>query len=85
MGRRLAPLALSEEERLELKAFTMRRKTAQAPALRARIVLACAEGRQNKEVAASLGLDNVTVGNGVGALSSAVFSENRFPLFRIML
>ena len=62
MGRRLAPLALSEEERLELKAFTMRRKTAQAPALRARIVLACAEGRQNKEVAASLGLDDVTVG-----------------------
>jgi len=30
MGWRLAPLALSEEERSELKAFAMRRKTAQA-------------------------------------------------------
>lgn len=40
----------------------MRRKTAQAQALRARIVLTCAEGGQNKEVAAKLGLDRQTVG-----------------------
>lgn len=33
----------------------MRRKTAQALALRARIVLTCAEGGQNKEVADKLG------------------------------
>jgi hypothetical protein len=48
MGRRLAPLALSEEERSELRAFTQARKTAQALALRARIVLACAEGARTR-------------------------------------
>ena len=53
----LASLTLSDEERAELKSLTMRRKTAQALALRARIVLTCAEGGQNKEVAAKLGLD----------------------------
>ncbi|WP_376776368.1 MULTISPECIES: hypothetical protein [Paraburkholderia] len=35
-------------------ALTMRRKTAQAAALRARIVLACADGIDNKTVAAKL-------------------------------
>ncbi len=40
----------------------MRRRTAQALALRARIVLSCAEGGQNKEVAAKLGLERGTVG-----------------------
>jgi transposase len=59
---RLSPLTLSDDERAELKSLTMRRKTAQALALRARIVLACAEGGQNKEVAAALGLDRATVG-----------------------
>ena len=59
---RLAPLILSDDERAELQSLTMRRKTAQALALRARIVLACAEGGQNKEVAAKLGLERGTVG-----------------------
>ncbi|WP_246709738.1 helix-turn-helix domain-containing protein [Bradyrhizobium sp. 6(2017)] len=58
----LASLTLSDEERTELKALTTRRKTAQALALRARIVLTCAEGGQNKEVAAKLGLGRSTVG-----------------------
>lgn len=58
----LAALILSDDERAELTSLTMRRKTAQALALRARIVLACAEGGQNKEVAAKLGLDRSTVG-----------------------
>jgi transposase len=62
VGRRLAPLILSDEERLELKALATRRKTAQALALRARIVLACAQGGQNKEVAARLGVVEATVG-----------------------
>jgi transposase len=50
-GRPKAPLVLSEAEREQLTALTMRRKTAQALALRARIVLACAEGIDNKTVA----------------------------------
>jgi hypothetical protein len=52
-GRQLAPLILSDEERLELKTLASRGKTARALALRARIVLARAEGSQNKEVAAN--------------------------------
>jgi hypothetical protein len=36
----LASLTLSDDERSELQSLTMRRKTAQALALRARIVLA---------------------------------------------
>ena len=53
MGRqRMAALVLSENERAELRALAARRKTAQALAMRARIVLDCASGLQNKEVAA---------------------------------
>jgi len=68
-GRRLARLVLRDEERSELTALASRRKTAQALALRARIVLACAEGSENKEVAAGLHVDQGTVGK-CGALSS---------------
>ena len=50
-GRPKAQLVLTEAEQAELKALTLRRKTAQALALRARIVLACAEGVENKLVA----------------------------------
>jgi len=50
-GRPKAELVLSESEREQLTALTLRRKTAQALALRARIVLACAEGVDNKVVA----------------------------------
>lgn len=51
-GRPKSELALSEEEREQLLAMTLRRKTAQALALRARIVLGCAEGLENNAVAA---------------------------------
>ena len=61
-GRRLAPLVLSDEERCELKLLAARRKTGQALAQRARIVLGCAEGRENQEVAANLNVDPATVG-----------------------
>jgi hypothetical protein len=44
-GRQLTPLVLNEEERSELKSLAARRKTAQALALRARIVLARAATR----------------------------------------
>lgn len=57
VARQLAPLILSDDERAELKSLTMRRKTAQALALRAWIVLVCAEGGQNTEVADKLSLE----------------------------
>ncbi|MCP1838244.1 FixJ family two-component response regulator [Bradyrhizobium sp. USDA 4524] len=62
MGRRFAPLELDEVERAELTSLASRRSTAQALALRARIVLACAEGEQSKVVAARLAVDPDTVG-----------------------
>jgi len=46
-----AQLVLSQSEREQLEALTLRRKTAQALALRARIVLGCAAGADNKAVA----------------------------------
>ena len=61
-GRPKAELVLSESEREQLMALTLRRKTAQALALRARIVLACAEGAENKAVAARLRVTQQTVG-----------------------
>ena len=62
-GRPKPPLVLSEEERQILERLTNRRKTAQALALRARIVLACAEeASSNKSVAARLRVHPVTVG-----------------------
>jgi transposase len=62
MGRRLAELKLDEAERSELKALAARRKTEQALALRARIVLACAQGFENRQVAAQLTVSQDTVG-----------------------
>jgi transposase len=61
-GRQLAALVLSEEERAELTSLAGRRSTSQALALRARIVLRCATGKQNKQVAADLQIDQTTVG-----------------------
>jgi transposase len=60
---RKAPrIVLTAEERAELEALSSRRKTAQALALRARIVLACARGAQSKDVAVELGVSANTVG-----------------------
>ena len=61
-SRKLPSLDLSAAERDELTSLAARRKTAQALALRARIVLACAEGTLNKDVAKHLRVDEATVG-----------------------
>jgi transposase len=53
---KLVPLVLSDDERRTLVGWTRRRTTAQALALRSRIVLACAEGGSNTVVAAGLGV-----------------------------
>jgi transposase len=61
IGRPKAELVLEEAERAQLIRWARRAKTAQYLAMRARIVLACAEGRTNKQVAADLGADESTV------------------------
>jgi transposase len=61
-GRRLPDFELTEAERTELVSLAARRSTAQGMALRARIVLACASGEQNKEVAVRLKAHPMTVG-----------------------
>ena len=55
-------MVLSEDERSALEGFRRRRKTSQALSLRAAIVLACADGRSNGEVAKSLSITRQTVG-----------------------
>ena len=61
-GRPKAELSLSVDERAELERLARRPKSAQALASRARIVLACAEGGSNQQVAADLGVSVPTVG-----------------------
>jgi transposase len=53
-GRSKAELVLSDEERVQLTRWARRAKSAQFLSMRARIVLACAEGASNKQVAADL-------------------------------
>jgi transposase len=55
-------LVLSADERSQLQAWARRPKSAQALALRSRIVLAAADGGSNIEVAARLGVSRLTVG-----------------------
>ena len=55
------PIELSGEEREMLEAWTRRRTTAAALSLRARIVLACAGGQSNTEIASGLGVHRNTV------------------------
>jgi transposase len=61
-GRPIAPLTLTAEERATLEGWARRRNTSQALALRARIVLRCAEGVANQAVAAELGVSRPMVG-----------------------
>ena len=61
-GRPKAELILTDGERATLLRWARRAKSAQALALRAKIVLACAEGKDNKEVAAQLRVHQATVG-----------------------
>ena len=58
---KLVPFELSGDERRVLEGWAQRRKTAQALALRSRIVLLCAGGASNHAVAAELGISRDTV------------------------
>jgi transposase len=59
---KLEPLVLSDDERRVLEGWARRRKTAQALALRSRIILACAGGAGVSAVAADLGVSRTTAG-----------------------
>lgn len=61
-GRPLPPLSVSEDQRSTLESWARRPKTAQALALRARIILACAEGTPNGVVARHARVRQQTVG-----------------------
>src|SRR3954468_11725302 len=61
MGRPTKPIVLSEEERTKLQEWARRPKTAQRLGLRARIVLGCAAGWENRKVARHLHITDQTV------------------------
>jgi len=65
-GRPVAKMTLTAEEYATLQGWAQRPKTAQALALRARIVLACAEGKSNTVVSGALQLCRQTVGKWRG-------------------
>ena len=68
----LAPIELTADERASLESWTRRRTSAQALALRARIVLLAAEGRKNTEIAERLG-----VARNTAAKWRSRFAEHR--------
>jgi len=67
----LAQVVLSDEERGVLERWARRPKSAQALALRCRIVLAAADGVASKEIAARLGCSTSTVGRWRGRFARA--------------
>ncbi|MFD0280065.1 IS630 family transposase [Kitasatospora sp. NPDC127111] len=73
-GRPKAELVLSDEERAALEGWVRRRSTPQAWALRCRIILECASGASNKDVAERLGSTPHAVGRWRGR-----FVEHRIP------
>ncbi|HEX4132156.1 MAG TPA: helix-turn-helix domain-containing protein [Pirellulales bacterium] len=59
--KRASQIALSEEERSVLRRWSRGRSTPARLVLRARIVLAAAEGRMNRDIAEELGTSKKTV------------------------
>ena len=61
-GRPKKPLEIADEDRDKLRTMALRPKSAQAMAMRARIVLSCSQGMSNSEVARKLHITGATVG-----------------------
>jgi transposase len=72
MARHAVQIVLTDRERAELERLTRARGTGQGLAMRARIILAAAEGRDNKEICGLLGVVPNTVGKW-----RRRFAENR--------
>jgi FixJ family two-component response regulator len=62
MSKRAVTIELTAAERSALEDSAKRRRTAQGLARRARIVLAAADGQDNKAVAQEIGADEKTAG-----------------------
>src|SRR4051794_36164918 len=73
-GRPKAPLTVSDAERAELVRGARASSSTQAYALRCKIVLACADGATNAQVAAEVGVSAATVGKW-----RRRFIEHRLP------
>src|SRR5207237_10229669 len=65
-----AEVVLADEERETLERWARRPKSAQALALRCRIVLAAADGEQSKDIAERLGCNASTVGKWRGRFAA---------------
>ena len=79
---RRVDVTLTEPEREVLERWARRPKSAQALALRCRIVLAAAEGRQSKEIAARLHLSIKTVESHVSNVLRKLQLSSRHELTR---
>ena len=70
MARTAAVVTLTDDERETLERWARRPKSAQALALRCRIVLAAADGELSKDIAARLGCTATTVGKWRGRFAA---------------
>ena len=61
-GRPKTALSVTDAERAQLQSWAQRARSAQSLALRSKIILRCADGQLNTEVAAALGCSTMTVG-----------------------
>src|ERR1700693_1143272 len=66
LGRPIPPLQLSQQERETLERWVRRPTSAQALYVRARLILTCAQGKTNTEVAQQMRLAKPTVGKWRG-------------------
>src|SRR5947199_7661847 len=73
MAGSVVEVVLSDEEREVLERWARRPKSSQALAFRCRIVLAAAEGRSSREIAAKLGCTGSTVGRWRGRFARRGF------------